>query len=81
MLVTLKKLFESSIYTVQFVKHFDCLFNTFNSRSLQMPQKLAHPYITSSGHHVFLQSSMGFLDKLKKLMTSNFPVHLDGMCL
>ena len=48
-LVTLKHLHERSIYTAQFMKQFDALYNTFNSKSLKSSQRLGHAFNDSSG--------------------------------
>ena len=72
-LVTCKELPEEAIHTAHFVKHFDNLFNTFNSRSLRSSQKLGHAFNDSSGHHAFLRESLIFLDKVKRLDGKELP--------
>ena len=64
-LVTLKHLLESAIYTAQFVVHSDALFNTFNSWVLKSSQRHGHAFNDSSGHHAFLWENLKFLDGVK----------------
>ena len=64
-LVTLKHLSDSAKDTVQFVEHFDGLFNTFNSQIVKTSQMLGHVFSEKSGHISVLKESLESLDKVK----------------
>ena len=64
-LVALKHLPDSTKDTAQLVEHFDGLFNTFNSQTVETSQGLGHAFSDNSGHLSFLKESLEFLDKVK----------------
>ena len=52
---------RNSPVVADFIKHFDKLFNCFNSRSFKSNQPLGIPLSANSGHLQFLDSSLEWL--------------------
>ena len=72
-LVKVKEPKDDAMSTAKFVKHFNALFNTYNSKTLKSSQRHRSAFNDSSHHHAFLEQSLKFLDDIKTLGDIELP--------
>ena len=64
-LVNFNKLPKPAAATAKFIKHFDSLFNCFNSQSVNSNQPFCHALSNATDHKAFLRESLAYLSSLR----------------